>query len=217
MEDKIRGNEPLDLRKVRILGEKIVSKLESKGETVRPMLRRKIQESIQEIDSEFTEVAIDCKESVIAKYGPLWDDLVELEAFHISVWGSERMCYGAIYYAYEWYLRECVRIQRGDPEYKVHRAEDFKRDLKQAFPGDWSHVCWSDQKINMARLTRNALVHNGGRITADLARQPHDFLLQGDEIQIGARDTTELYNLLKERALRISEHAASLPEFACAD
>lgn len=206
--------EPLDLRKIRILRDKLVSKLEQKGETVRPMLRKKLIEAIEEVDVEATDICNWTRKSVQSTQDDLWDVLVAEQAFLTAVWASERACYGTVYYAYECFIRECIRTASGEPEYRVERAEQVKDRLKSDFGAELTQACWSDQQINIARLTRNALVHNGGFLTDQLRKQPHGFRVDGELIQIGAPETTNLFELLKQRALQIAQYAATLPEFS---
>jgi hypothetical protein len=210
---KVEEFEPLETRKIRILRDRLVARMEAKGEKMRPMFRQKLQEAVNELDSEASEILEKVRQSTCQSLPDLWDVLTKAESFHSSLWNSERTCYGSIYYSYEWFLRECVRIKRGEPDYRMGRADDFKQDFKEAFGQSLTDLCWTDQQVNVARLTRHALVHNGGRITAQLQRQPHPFRIEGEELQFAASHTTALYHLLKKRAYRLTEEAAKMPEF----
>jgi hypothetical protein len=70
-----------------------------------------------------------------------------------------------------------------------------------------------DPQINLARLTRNALAHNGGRMTEELQNEEHTFVIEGDEIQINSDHTTSLYRHLASKVMKVAEHAVTLPEF----
>ena len=205
---------PWDIRKIRVLRQKIVAKLEAKDERMRPMFRRKLEESMRELEVEACEIRDEVAEDVLSRRKDLWELLLEEEQFHTSIWSSERMCYGALYYSYECFLTECVRIKRRKSDYQMRRADDFKKDIKDAFGQELANDCWSDQKVNIARLARHALVHNGGRMTSVLQKQPHNFPTQDEEIQIGARHTTELYELLKTKAYKMGESVVRMDEFS---
>ena len=61
--------------------------------------------------------------------------------------------------------------------------------------------------IEIARLVRHALVHNGGRLTPPLKGRKHALMVEADEIQIMAPDTTELFGHLKLAASRLAGRA----------
>lgn len=203
--------EPMEFRKIQILASKLVSKMESRGEKMQPMFRKKLQDAVNEIDQEFTEALRQLKNDTHESRENHWDVLLGEESFHSSVWGSERTCYGSIYYGYEWFLKECVRLKRGEAEYRVGR--EFKGDFKDAFGETLAALCWTDQQVNIARLARSVLVHNGGRITEKLSRQPHPFRIEEGELQISATVTTELFHLLKDKVLELTRAVADEPEF----
>jgi len=209
----VENFDPLDNRKIRILKDKIVFRMETKGERMRPAFRRKLQESVEEIDKEATEILRRLKQQTIDSEKGLWQSLASTEMFHASLWSSERNYYGSLYYSYEWFLRECVRTKLGQPRYQMTRAENFKKDFESCFGKSITQACWTDQQINIARLTRHALVHNGGRITDKLGKQPHPFRVESEELQIAATHSTELYNLLKDRALELAKATSKMHEF----
>lgn len=206
---KIEELEPPDCRRIRMMRDKLIDKLQRKGEEIRHMFRKRLQAAMEEIDQEASQARDAARDQVLSGREDLWEVLIKEESFYTSLWSSERMCYGALYYSYECFLRECVRINRGE-DTKEKRLKD---DFRDAFGQDLANACWSDKKIHIARLTRNALVHNGGRITSQLEKQPHNFRVEDGEIQIGAPNTTDLYKLLKERAYQLAESCVKTREF----
>ena len=204
---------PWDSRKISILRDKLVAKIEARGEKMRPALRKKIQEAIAEVDNEALEMRKEVRDQVFARREDLWDGLVKYETFHTSLWSSERMCYGSLYYGYEWFLTKCVGIKRAEPGYRWFKITKFATDFEAAFGGSIANECLQDKEIFIARLARHALVHNGGRMTDELRREPHTFWIAGDEIQINSEHTTSLYRKLASRVMKVAEHAVTLPEF----
>ena len=75
-------------------------------------------------------------------------------------------------------------------------------------------ACWSAAAVNVARLARHAIVHNGGRETSDLARTPHSLTVTDGYLQIMAPDTAALYGELKARVGQLVTTALSLPQFS---
>jgi hypothetical protein len=127
-----------------------------------------------------------------------WRTMLRQTEFQLSIWGSQRLCYAAVYYAYEDFLVRCYRLTAGQPDYRVGKG--FSWDFRDQFSATLRDSCWSDPKINVARLTRHALVHNGGRLTSDLKKlNNHGLKLHGENIQAFPAFTKGLYELLKNR------------------
>jgi hypothetical protein len=53
------------------------------------------------------------------------------------------------------------------------QTDEFKKGLRTAFARDVADPCWFHPEINIARLIRHALSHNGGRVTEYLKNQKH--------------------------------------------
>jgi hypothetical protein len=194
--------EPRVVKTARVLGDKLIGRIESNGERLRPMLRTRIRQAISELDAEAAVASEVAAKGALQGLPSSWEMLVRESSFTFTVWSLERMCYGAIYYAYESFVLECLRIATGDPDFRIGRDSDAKRALQPL--GAPASDCWSNQRIVIARMARHALVHNGGRLTRELAKQPHGFSVIGDEFQVLASDTTELYNLLKNKAMTLA-------------
>jgi hypothetical protein len=203
--------EPLDTKKIRFITKKLLTSIESQGEPLRNMLRKKVRQAVDTLDKEATEALQRAKSQVFASQKELWESLADVEAFHSSLWSSERTCYAALYYSYEWFLKECLGIKRSESNFRIGR--EFQKQFREAFGDSLTSMCWTDQQVNVARLARHAFAHNGGRITEELAKQPHLFRLEGDEIQVAASITTALFHFLKERALELTKAAVEMPEF----
>lgn len=142
-----------------------------------------------------------------------WESYFSNAEFHFSLWGSQRLCFASLYYSYEFFLLTSLRLARGESSYRI-RPKVFSKDFASEFGVDLRDRCWSDSQINIARLTRHCLVHNGARLTKDLEKQHHGLDVVDGEIQVLAPDTIALYDLLKDRTLALAEHAVGLPQFS---
>ena len=204
--------EPWDCKKIKIIGNKIIAGLEKRGERIRPMLRQKLQQAIkeygEEIDSTRSQVAV----QVLEKRGDLWGQLIAHNDFNTSLWGLERMCYGGLYFSYEWYLTQCLRLKRGEPKYRWRHGANCFTDFAASFGEALTESCLRDEEIQLARVTRNALAHNGGRITSELEGRRHTFHIEGEEIQINADHTTNLFHKLKDRVSELTQMAVGMSE-----
>ncbi len=209
---KLNTFEIWDCKKIHILGDKLLGKLEEQGEPMRPMLNQKLRRAIKELDKEIDDMRLDTAEIIRQKYAS-WQILLEHISFRTSIWGLERLCYGGLYYGYEWYLTHCLRLKKGKPGFRWRDFKTFAADFQGTFGSVLKDACLDDMEIKIAYLTRNALAHNGGRITPQLKALPHTFLIEGDEIQINAYHTTSLFHKLKDRATDVTQSAIAMPEF----
>lgn len=131
----------------------------------------------------------------------VWRTMLAEPEFRLSIWGSQRLCFAAVYFAYEDFLARCFRMSASQPDYRLDNG--FSQEFRDQFGATLRDLCWSDPQINVARLTRTALVHNGGRLTSDLKQlNNHGLKLHGQDIQIFPAFTQSLYKLLMERVTR---------------
>lgn len=179
------------------------------GDGLSNMGRRRMLAALARLETRFRETlaSTELKELDIDILA-MWEKHLENFEMQAVLWGSQRLCYAAVYYSYEDFLTRCVAAARIDPDYRMPRRNDFAKDLADAFSSNLRDRCWSNSAINVARLARHALVHNGGRVTDELGKITHGILVIDGELQIMATDTSDLYQLLKERA---KELAAAFP------
>jgi hypothetical protein len=92
-------------------------------------------------------------------------------------------------------------LAKNDLEYrKPIKREQFKDDFTEAFNQELYKKCYSDPIIHVAREARNAIVHNGCKLTKQLHEIKHPFIISNNEIHIIAEHTNTLFNILKLRA-----------------
>jgi hypothetical protein len=205
-------DERFELRKIQNLRDRLVQRLKFAGVTVRPVLEKQLQNAIDDLDREWVTEIRKLKDELHEQPDDTWPKLLETTDLHGSLWGAERMCYASIYYSYEWFLKECVRLKNGLDRLRVDRG--FQKLMRKTFGDDLTDSCFADHEVNIARLTRHAIAHNAARMTDDLRDKPHEFLVIDGEIQIAAPDTTQLYELLKIKVSHLLANIAAFPEFA---
>ena len=205
---------PWDQKKIRIMRERLVTKLEARGHTLRPTLRKDLTQALKELDEETGRMCDNVATRVLEERGTCWAGLTNIRAFHTSLWALERMCYGGLYYGYECFVMRCMSMACKDPNYQMPKRKDFIKQLRDVFGDKTTDDCWLDSEIDLARVTRNALVHNGGKVTSHVKKRKHTFRIEDGEIQINAVHTTNLYQKLKDRVTQLAKVAVVLPEFA---
>lgn len=176
-------------------------------------MRQQIHKAMLDIDAEIMAELENAPLPFSAEKA--WSDFVRIPQFQHCIWACQRICYVAVYNAYEDFITRCVGVALGQPEYRMQRGKEFSRDFRTAFGDALFQSCWADSPIAIARLARHALSHAGGRETEDLNlyRPRHEFEVRSDEIQVKATNTRSLFECLKDRSFTLVEKAASMPEF----
>lgn len=177
-----------------------------------PALIRRLQTEIVNLGSDLemaksgTEIELPLDE--------LWQEYIKLPAFYLGLWGSQRIGYVSIYNAYDNFVVEMVKLALSPP--RCRSSEDgFKKLFADAFGEPLKAKCWTDSRLNIARVARHALSHAAGRVTKELddLRPKHSFVVEDGRIQITPDDTKHLYSLLKDCVYALAEKAVAMPQF----
>jgi hypothetical protein len=205
LQKKLEETVPLGTKKVRFIRDRLIAHLKNHGEKCRPAFYRKLEAALVALD-EHADRAMETARDAVSHYTEnVWEQLIPLGPFHNMIWSSERAAYVSLYYNYECFLKECVHQAWNLPTYELNSA-----DLGKVFNEGLGYKCTNDQEVQIAKHTRTSLVHNGGRAIPKLIDLPHRHKIEGDEIQIGASETTRLYHTLKDKALLLANAAKSV-------
>ena len=110
---------------------------------------------------------------------------------------SKINAYSSIYFAYEIFL---INSMKSISNVSNLRTDKLPRELKEYFSKDLAYTCWFEKDIELPRLIRHAIVHNGRKITQDLQKYESELVLEEEEIVIFPYHTTNLFNTLKTKA-----------------
>src|SRR5205809_4273827 len=129
---------------------------------------------------------------------PMWAQFMNEAPFRISLWASQRVAFVAFYNAYEAFIVDCLKIGTGRSQLRLTDKKPFNEALRSGLSKDISIPCWPHHEINIARLVRHALSHNGGRETEDLKKQKHGIKLIGEELQVVPEDNHRMLRRLRK-------------------
>ncbi len=195
------------------LSEGIISNLGNEIIELRfdPLILRRVQEKIIKTGSKI----IDLYRNAPFKY-PMqqaWIDYLKVPSYQISIWGSQRISFVAIYNSYANFLTQCVRIAKQLSDYRARNDRAFKKDINDFFGEKILEICWTNTKLNIFRLVRHSLSHLGGRITPKLSKQNHNFVVVNNRIQVTPDKTKELYNILKKSTFILVQKASQMTQY----
>ena len=146
---------------------------------------------------------------------PIWAEFMNDTAFRLSLWSSQRIAFVAFYNAYEVFLVDCLKMATGLTSLRT-QMEEFRKGLRNALRDDIADPCWFHPEINIARLVRHALSHNGGRQTSHLQKQKHGIKLIGEELQIVPEDNHRMLRRLRKAVEKVIEVTRDDPKFMAA-
>ncbi|MBT6494529.1 MAG: hypothetical protein HOL01_08245 [Planctomycetaceae bacterium] len=199
----VNAHEPPTARLISALVTKLDDEVHGK---IRPMMRKELKAAIQRISNQVD----DAFESQPYRFDrdEYWMFYLEQSEFQVSLIASQRLCYAGLFFGYEDFVVNCYKILTSVKRYQTGRSTNG--DFEKAFGPEAAQFCWSDDKIQIARLVRNDLVHNGARISPKLQELKHGLTVIDGELQILACDTSMLFHQLKKRALQLADSTLSL-------
>jgi hypothetical protein len=159
-------------------------------------LRARLLSELVSIAAEFRERAEAVKREFPIE--PMWAEFRKEVGFEISLWASQRVAFVAFYNAYEAFIVDCLKVGTGRSQLRSTDKKPFNEALRCGLSADISAPCWWHHDINIARLVRHALSHNGGRETEDLKKQKHGIKLIGEELQIVPEDIHRMLRRLRK-------------------
>jgi len=149
-----------------------------------------------------------------------WTFLIGESEFQFAVLGTQRITYASLFFAYEDFLATTIRSR--EPAYSSKRPNPSLKDaFSEHFGGPLTDFCWNHDEVDLARLVRHAIDHNGGRFGGDLQKHQARFVevtpnvppsLAGSQlivingkIQITPLNSRHLFSVLKDRVTKIVE------------
>src|SRR5262249_23724619 len=127
--------------------------------------RSNLKRVVTKIEKEAVEAVKVAKEQVTMDVGAYWNFVLGLSEFQFCILGTQRTNYGALFFPYEDFLSNVIRTK--DSAYSSK-----KKPIKEAFAAHFgdplADFCWNHDEVDLARLVRHALAHNGARFGKDL-------------------------------------------------
>jgi len=127
--------------------------------------------------------------------------------FHLILWTSQRLCFSALIYAYEFFVQDVLRIKGGKPDSWRPPFADLVSETKRLFGDSIADECLTHADIDSAKRVRNSLAHNGGKETEDLKGRHKIRTCADGRLLIWPEDNRKLFHSLKDRASKIIDAA----------
>lgn len=181
------------------------------------MTRKKIAQAVRDIAAEVEE-ALNNNPDPEMEPEALWHGYINPTSnleFQAAIWGSQRLAFGALFFAFEHFMANLVAIGLGKDEDKYSpNWEDVVKDAKKVLDPAIVSKYLDSEFIAITRLTRNCLTHRAGKISPVLQKKDHGLLV--DEygvIQITPSYNHQCIRQLESRLMAVIEAAVKLSEF----
>jgi len=189
------GTEPTASRVIRAIHDQL---LKSIGGSLPMRARKRLSAKINDLSASAILARDQAHRRLERRYNSnaIWQELLQTSEFRLSIWGSQRVCYGAVYHAFEDFARHCIAIASGEED-DWRPSGEVLEVARATYGNDFVDSILGDHALTVARLVRNALAHRGGRLTKELENINHGFGVEDGVVQIMACDTANLYHVLK--------------------
>ena len=179
--------------------------------------RASLKRAVVQIEKEAYVAMRTAQDQVGLDVAEYWKFLTESREFPFCILGTQIVNYCSLFFAYEDFIANFLRIK--NPEYSSLKNKNTAQELTIGYGSDLGDYCWTHPEIELARLVRNELAHNGGRRGEKLNKYAARFVdstevtnpelhadkfnLVNSKIQIAPDNTRYLFNILKDRVARI--------------
>jgi hypothetical protein len=207
-----RGQDSASEQALKVLADHLPERM-AKRHKWSPTKKRQISEAIAEL---FAEVDVAKHTMPTLDVDKLFNAFLYGDGgseMQLGVFGMTQTCYGTTFHAYEHFISRCVGLAKNKPHFKADGAQALVADVRKEFGDEVADFCLVDEQIEIARLARNALAHNGGKMNEKLKKKDHGFFVVDDVLHVVAADNHRLFNILKVRVSKLVEKALTMPQF----
>ena len=171
--------------------------------TMRNMQKRRLHHLLATLDADIA--AARAKNPPPFDRDEIWKQMAMATEFALGVAGIRVSAYVAVFFGFEYFMGRCVALVKGDTEYRVPRNDQFIVDVQSCFGDEICIATIKDRRVDLARLIRNALAHNGRKIPDALRSRVKEFCIDvdADQIVITPDCVRNLYTLLQDRVDRV--------------
>jgi hypothetical protein len=120
------------------------------GSILKPIQRLTMESEIHKIAEGVRDAERITDKTIITRHN-FWGVFLDPNnnEFRMALWGSQRIAFGAAYFAYENFIQECIGVLKEELDYKMMNLDAMKRDMLQELGQPAVASCVTDPVINM--------------------------------------------------------------------
>lgn len=189
------------------------------GTRISNMQRKALAKAVQEFADQIHQTLQNNPDPELSSES-LWEQFLDPSCweFRVSIWGSQQLVFGAIFFAYENFVTELVTVGNAavpgyKPPLRYGALVEHAKTLLDPVDPTVVQRCLEDQFVTVTRLARNCLAHRGGRESDELRKTGHGLAVVDGVINIMAPDNENALRGLEERVSSLVQAALRLPQF----
>ncbi len=164
-----------------------------------PELRRKLLEKLVEVSDRTVEASRQVREiATPLDAEAVWQTYFSLSPFQLGLHAAMKQSYVSIYVAFESFVVRCTKLAHGIDSLRVSDS-NFNRHLD--IFGSIAQKHWHSKELQAAKEVRNAIVHNGSRITEKLKKLDIPVEAANNEVHVYPEHLRNLYSTVSTAAL----------------
>ncbi|WP_397570387.1 hypothetical protein [Schlesneria sp. T3-172] len=142
-----------------------------------------------------------------------WNQYLGSDVYRLGLWGSQRICFIAMWNAYENFL---IRVLKRVGNLQNLRANErpFFNLLQKEFERNIDLECWGSDDLKLAREVRNSLSHAGGGLIdklVPLLEKSCVFSVTNERVNVYPAQVKWLLGILQTSAMTLIEQTIKLP------
>lgn len=175
--------------------------LEPRLDFISPAKRRALFDIIYKIDRDVLCEETQAPSNYMDEVKELFSKNAHEPEFAFCLAASQEQCYCSLYAAYEHLIVRLYEFRTNTSGYQT--GTQTESDFNNAFGPTVTAHCWASNEMRFIKACRNALVHDGGRITPRrkkaLDKLAINYMALDDCLVIQPSDNLKAYHVLKDR------------------
>lgn len=168
------------------------------GTSISERNSRVIRENIRKTADEWAKISVP---QIAFDRDQYWSGLLQANVMRFGIWSSQQLCYSAVYFGYENFIREIIAIAKDQSDFRLPLDRNKKNKvIDETLGNGTAKDLFEHEEIEIAREIRNALAHAGG-VASERLKNPKSGLRIADDgkFSIMPENILSLYQFLQDR------------------
>lgn len=183
------------------------------GHILSPAKQKALFELLYRIDREILQATTMPPSNYEYNIDELFQKNATEPEFAFSLSATQEQCLCFLFAAYEHFIVRIYETIKHVSDYQTGTKSE--KEFVEAFGARAADFCWSSNEITFIKQCRNAIVHDGGKITNRRLTKLSPLNITYDSIDghlvIRPKDVRWAYSVIKERITRLVDTVLALP------
>lgn len=182
------------------------------GELLSPAKRKILFDKLYQIDRDILDATTKAPQDYDYNIDELFERNAIVPEFAFSLSATQEQCLCFLFAAYEHFIVRLYETKQQTTDYQTNNQSE--KHFAKAFGDEAATFCWSSNEIKFIKQCRNAIVHDGGKVTTS-RKGKLDALNIGYEtlegyLVIRPKEVKWTYHVIKERITKLVDSMLAL-------